>query len=84
MTDGEPSVMHAHPASDDGSTFACRGNLEKPRVVCADVLTKYKHERRGRSISRAAASIASSASARDTAAGITITTTDEALRAAFA
>jgi hypothetical protein len=33
---------------NDAASFRCGGNLEKRRVVCADVLTKYKHEVNGR------------------------------------
>jgi hypothetical protein len=32
---------------NDATSFRCGGNLEKRRVVCADVLTKYKHEVKG-------------------------------------
>jgi Tannase and feruloyl esterase len=34
-------------STDDPSNFRCGGNLEKRQVVCADVLTKYKHEANG-------------------------------------
>ena len=34
-------------STDDAASFRCGGNLEKRRVVCADVLTKYKHEVKG-------------------------------------
>jgi hypothetical protein len=33
--------------TDDAANFTCGGNLEKRAVVCADVLTKYKHEVNG-------------------------------------
>jgi len=29
---------------NDANSFHCGGNLETPEVVCADVLTRYKHE----------------------------------------
>jgi hypothetical protein len=33
--------------TNDAANFFCGGNLEKRSVVCADVLTKYKHEVKG-------------------------------------
>ena len=33
--------------TNDANNFSCGGNLEKPAVVCADVLAKYKHEEKG-------------------------------------
>jgi hypothetical protein len=33
---------------NSAASFRCGGNLEKRRVVCADVLVKYKHEVNGR------------------------------------
>jgi len=32
---------------NDAASFDCGGDLEEPEVVCADVLTKYKHEVKG-------------------------------------
>jgi hypothetical protein len=32
---------------NDAANYHCGGNLEQPSVVCADVLTKYKHELKG-------------------------------------
>jgi feruloyl esterase len=32
---------------NNAASFRCGGNLEKREVVCADVLTKYKHEVHG-------------------------------------
>ncbi len=32
---------------NDAASFRCGGDLETPEVVCADVLTKYKHEVKG-------------------------------------
>ena len=32
---------------NDAASFHCGGDLETPEVVCADVLTKYKHEVKG-------------------------------------
>jgi hypothetical protein len=34
-------------STDDASNFVCKGDLDRPRVVCADVLTKYQREVRG-------------------------------------
>lgn len=34
-------------STDDASNFTCGGNLETTPVICADVLTRYKHEARG-------------------------------------
>jgi hypothetical protein len=33
---------------NDAASFHCGGDLEAPEVVCSDVLTKYKHEVKGR------------------------------------
>jgi hypothetical protein len=33
--------------TNDANNFVCDGNLEKRAVVCADVITKYKHEIKG-------------------------------------
>jgi hypothetical protein len=43
----QTAIYKGSGSTDDASNFRCTGNLEKPRVVCADVLTKYKHEVRG-------------------------------------
>jgi hypothetical protein len=32
---------------NDAASFHCGGDLETPEVVCADVLTQYKHEMTG-------------------------------------
>ena len=34
-------------STDDAANFHCGGDVEKPDVVCPDVLTRYKHERDG-------------------------------------
>ena len=33
--------------TNDAANYRCGGNLEEPRVVCADVLATYKSERKG-------------------------------------
>jgi Tannase and feruloyl esterase len=40
----ETAVYKGTGSTDEASNFRCSGNLEKRRVVCADVLAKYKHE----------------------------------------
>jgi hypothetical protein len=44
----QTAIYKGTGSTDDASNFRCGGNLEKRRVVCADVLTKYKREARGR------------------------------------
>ncbi len=44
----QTAVYNGSGSTDDASNFHCGGNLEKRRLVCADVLTKYKHEAKGR------------------------------------
>jgi hypothetical protein len=41
------AIYNGSGSTDDAANFHCGGNLEKRRVVCADVLTKYKHEVNG-------------------------------------
>jgi len=41
------AIYKGSGSTDDAANFRCGGNLEKRRVVCADVLTKYKHEVKG-------------------------------------
>jgi len=41
------AIYNGTGSTDDAANFHCGGNLEKRRVVCADVLTKYKHEANG-------------------------------------
>jgi hypothetical protein len=40
----QTAIYNGSGSTDDAANFHCGGNLEKPRVVCADVLTRYKHE----------------------------------------
>ena len=40
----QTAIYNGSGSTDDAANFHCGGNLEKRRVVCADVLTKYKHE----------------------------------------
>ncbi|HKC43528.1 MAG TPA: tannase/feruloyl esterase family alpha/beta hydrolase [Burkholderiales bacterium] len=42
------AIYNGSGGTDDAANFHCGGNLEKRRVVCADVLTKYKNEVDGR------------------------------------
>ena len=44
----QTAVYNGSGSTDDASNFHCGGNLEKRRLVCADALTKYKHEAKGR------------------------------------
>jgi hypothetical protein len=44
----QTAIYNGSGSTDDAASFDCGGNLEKRRVVCADVLTKYKHEVQGR------------------------------------
>ena len=44
----QTAIYNGSGSTNDASSFHCGGNLEKRRVVCADVLTKYKHEVKGR------------------------------------
>jgi len=43
----QTAIYNGSGSTDDAANFHCGGNLETRRVVCADVLTKYKHEVRG-------------------------------------
>ena len=43
----QTAVYNGTGSTDDSANFHCGGNLEEPEVVCADVLTKYKHEVKG-------------------------------------
>jgi hypothetical protein len=43
----QTAIYKGSGSTDDANNFVCGGNLEKRRVVCADVLTKYKHEVKG-------------------------------------
>ncbi len=44
----QTAIYKGSGSTDDAANFRCGGSLEKRRVVCADVLTKYKHEVNGR------------------------------------
>jgi hypothetical protein len=44
----QTAIYKGSGSTDDAANFRCGGNLEKRRVVCADVLTKYKREVKGR------------------------------------
>jgi hypothetical protein len=43
----QTAIYNGTGSTDDSASFHCGGNLERPSVVCADVLTRYKHEVRG-------------------------------------
>ena len=43
----QTAIYNGSGSTDDAANFHCGGNLEKRRIVCADVLTKYKHEVKG-------------------------------------
>jgi len=43
----QTAIYNGSGSTDDASNFHCGGNLEKRKVVCADVLVKYKHEVKG-------------------------------------
>jgi hypothetical protein len=43
----QTAVYNGTGSTDDAANFHCGGNLEKRRLVCADVLTKYKYEVNG-------------------------------------
>jgi hypothetical protein len=40
----QTAIYNGTGSTDDAASFHCGGDLEKPSVVCADVLVKYKHE----------------------------------------
>jgi hypothetical protein len=40
----QTAIYNGHGSTDDAANFHCGGNLETRATVCADVLTKYKHE----------------------------------------
>ena len=44
----QTAIYNGSGSTNDAASFHCGGNLEKRRVVCADVLVKYKHEVDGR------------------------------------
>lgn len=41
------AIYNGTGSTDDAANFHCGGNLERSRVVCGDVVTKYKHEVNG-------------------------------------
>jgi len=41
------AIYNGTGSTDDAATFHCGGDLEKPEVVCADVLARYKREVNG-------------------------------------
>jgi hypothetical protein len=43
----QTAIYNGTGSQDDAANFHCGGDLEAPEVVCADVLTKYKHEVKG-------------------------------------
>jgi len=43
----QTAIYQGTGSPDDATNFHCGGNLEKRPVVCADVLTRYKHEVNG-------------------------------------
>jgi hypothetical protein len=43
----ETAIYNGTGSTDHAANFHCGGNLEEPRLVCADLLAKYKHEVRG-------------------------------------
>jgi feruloyl esterase len=40
----QTAIYKGTGSTDDAANFQCGGNLEIPKVVCKDVLVKYKHE----------------------------------------
>jgi hypothetical protein len=44
----QTAIYNGSGSTDDAANFHCGGNLEKKKVVCADVLVKYKDEVDGR------------------------------------
>jgi hypothetical protein len=43
----QTAIYNGSGSTDDAASFHCGGNLEQPRVVCSDVLTRFKHEATG-------------------------------------
>jgi len=43
----QTAIYNGRGSTDDAANFYCGGNLEKRKVVCADVLVKYKNEEHG-------------------------------------
>jgi len=44
----QTAIYDRRGSSDDAASFHCGGNLETLATVCADVVTRYKHEVNGR------------------------------------
>jgi hypothetical protein len=44
----QTAIYKGSGSTDEAANFRCGGNLEKARLVCPDVLTRYKHEVKGR------------------------------------
>lgn len=44
----ETAIYNGSGSIDDARNFHCGGNLETPKVVCSDVLVRYKHEANGK------------------------------------
>lgn len=43
----QDAIYNGSGSVDDAANFHCGGNIDKPKVVCPDVLVKYKHEVNG-------------------------------------
>ncbi len=43
----QTAIYNGTGSSDDAANFHCGGDLEKPDIVCPDVLARYKHEAGG-------------------------------------
>jgi hypothetical protein len=43
----QTAIYEGSGSTDDANNYRCGGNLETRPVVCADVLTRYKHEVNG-------------------------------------
>lgn len=44
----ETAIYNGTGSIDDASSYHCGGNLETPKVICGDVLVRYKHEADGK------------------------------------
>jgi hypothetical protein len=44
----QTAIYNGSGGTDDANSFHCGGDLEKREVVCNDVLTRYKHEAKGK------------------------------------
>ena len=43
----QTAIYNGTGSQNSAASFHCGGDLEVPEVVCADVVTKYKHEVKG-------------------------------------